>query len=64
MSVFPDIISRCKITAFFAHICADIKKKCVKIDIFGKKIRARTLFICIYKIFFVPLHGFLKNDKL
>jgi len=40
--VLGDINSRCKITTFFAHKCAHIKKKCVKIDTFAKKCRART----------------------
>ena len=52
MHVLADINSRCKITAFFAYKCVDIKKKCVKIDTFVKKSRARTLFICVYKNFF------------
>ena len=55
MPTLGDIKSRCKITAFFAHECAVIQKKCVKIDTFEEKSRARTLFICIYEIFFVPL---------
>ena len=55
MSTLGDIKSRCKITAFFAHNCADIQKKCVKIDTLGKKSHARTLFICIYEFFFVIL---------
>ena len=32
MPTIGDIKSRCKITTFFAHKCAHIKKKCVKID--------------------------------
>lgn len=55
MPTLGDIKSRCKITAFFVYACAHIKKKCVKIDTFEEKSRARTLFICIYEIFFVPL---------
>ena len=50
-----DINSRCKITTIFAHTCAYIQKKCVKIDTFSKKSRARTIFICVYEIFFVIL---------
>jgi len=61
MPALGDIKSRCKITAFFAHACAYIQKKCVKIDTFDKKSRARTLFICVYEIFFVPLCGFLRK---
>ena len=60
----PDINSRCKITAFFAHKCAYIRKKCVKIDTFVKKSRARTIFICIYEIFFVILCPVLWIDVL
>ena len=58
MPTLGDIKSRCKITAFFAHKCAYIQKKCVKIDTFHTKRRARTLFICTCEIFFVILHGF------
>jgi hypothetical protein len=61
MPTLGDIKSRCKITAFFAHKCADIQKKCVKIDTNGKFFRARTLFICVYDFFLVPLCGFLEN---
>ena len=60
----PDINSRCKITAFFVLICAYIRKKCVKIDTFVKKSRARTIFICIYEIFFVILCPVLWIDVL
>ena len=45
MSLLGDIKSRCKITAFFANTCVYIIKKCVKIDTFDRKSRARTLFI-------------------
>ena len=61
MHVLADINSRCKITAFFAYKCVYIKKKCVKIDTFIKKSRARTLFICVYKNFFVILCPIFKN---
>ncbi len=46
MPTLGDIKSRCKITAFFAHKCADIRKKCVKIDTFHtKKSRAYIIYL-------------------
>ena len=59
MRTLPDIKSRCKSTTFFAYECAYIQKKCVKIDVFAEKVRARTLFICVCEFIFVPLCGFL-----
>ena len=62
-STIGDIKSRCKITAFFAHKCAYIKKKCVKIDTLCKKISRAYFFICTYAGFFVTLQSFLKNHS-
>lgn len=46
MPTLGDIKSRCKITAFFAHKCAYIQKKCVKFDTFRiKKSRAYIIYL-------------------
>ena len=62
MPIIGDINSRCKITTFFAHKCAHIQKKCVKIDTSLKKNSRVNLFICVYEIFFVILYPFLKTS--
>ena len=62
-STIRDINSRCKITAFFAHKCAYIKKKCVKIDTFCKKISRANIFICVCARIIVTLRSFLKNHS-